>query len=1124
MKLTSVIMIVAFLQVSAKSYSQKINLNETNSPLNEVLQSISKQTGYGFFYESKDVQNKNVTIQVKGASLSEALGECLKQLPLEFRIVNNTVIIKEKSPPLKANPDVNKLTAPAAVASIQVTGSVYDNDNKPLPGVTIRLKGGPAVAVTDMDGKFKIQVPDKNAVLIFSSLSFVTKEMKVVIGSEMVVHLANDVSKLDEIVVVGYGSQKRKDVIGAVSSVNTKNLSKLTGGDVSNLLQGQAAGVNAAPASADPGARPLIRVRGLSTIGDNEPLYIIDGIPGDIAAINPIDIQSIDVLKDASAATIYGSRASNGVIIITTKRGREGKILVTLSSYYGSNSLAKKISVANSQQYDTIIKQAFDNDGTSPYPDYVASNTYVDANGRTQNYPNTDWQNAFFRTAPESKLDFGISGGTKDLRMNVSFGKYSQEGIAINTRYDKYNLQVNTDMTKDKFKFGESFTYSFGKRNILWSNSESTANGQNAGFPALYYPIIAVPQRAIYDPNNDGGYSSRIGTQMPDDYNPVGIQQLTTNYSTNSTMLANVFGEYQIITPLSFKLQYGVNVMDGYSYYHEPTFFMGNNANNPTATLSEARDQTFHNVLNAFFTYNQVFNKVHSLNAIAGYSQETNQYKSLTGSNSDLPSNILLSLGSGIGNQASGGSLLESALRSYFGRVNYSYNGKYLLGASVRRDGSSRFSNLNRYGTFYSGTAAWRISDEEFFKKNISLINDFKLRGSYGILGNQSIPDYLYLPPPVSTNDPNNGVNINYPFGPGLRQAIATGNIITTASSPNIQWEQSATANLGFDMSLLKDKISVIFDVFKTKTSKMLIRQPLPPSSGLLSNPLTNAGELENKGMDIATTYRSNNAGAVKFDITGNFTMNRNKVLKLGTANEYYLDGYLDYNNFPTTRTEVGHSIGEFYVYKTNGVIKTDQQLADARKLQPNAQKGDLMFVDVNKDGYLNDADRVYAGSGLPKFEYGLTSNIYYKNFDLNIFIQGTLGNKMYNGIKRLLYTNGPWNKSTDLLNAWTSQNSNSNIPRNSYTDPNGNFSVPSDIFLENGSYLRLKSVQLGYTPKLKGFNTIRLYVGANNVFTITKYTGFDPGVVNYSSFARGVDRGLYPLSRSIYAGLSLNF
>ncbi len=1121
MKLTAFLLFAACLQISAKGIAQKVTISLKNVPVQKVFKEISRQTGISIVYnENLFNEFSPVTIVVKNASVEQVLDDCLKGQPVTYTVENNSIVIKQKTSITTLFQSKNNFLPPSL---IDIKGRVANENGEPLSGTTVTVRGTSKATATDDNGLFELKEINENATLVFSNVGYENNAVPVLKRTTINVVLKATTKSIDEVVVVGYGTQRKKDVIGAVSSVNTKNIGKLTGGDVSNLLQGQAAGVNAASASADPGARPLIRVRGLSTIGNNEPLYIIDGIPGDIVAVNPSDIQSIDILKDASAATIYGSRASNGVIIITTKRGHEGKIQINLSTYYGANSLAKKVAVANREQYNTILKQAFDNDGSPNYPDYVANDTYIDADGKTQQYANTNWQNAFFRNAPENKTDFSISGGTKDMKMNVSFGKYSLDGIAINTSYDKYNLQVNTDFTKGKFKFGQSFTYSFGKRHLLWGTNESTANGQNAGFAPIYYPIIIVPHRPIYDQNNDGGYSARIGNQMLDDFNPVGIQELITNYSADNIMLANAYGEYQIIAPLSFRLQYGVGITDGSSYYHEPTYYMGNQANNPTATLSEARDKTIHDVLNAVFTYNKIFNTIHSLNAIAGYSEETNKYKSLSGSNSNLPSNVLLSLGGGIGDQSSGGSLLESSLRSYFARVNYAYSGTYLLGASIRRDGSSRFSTSKRYGTFYSGTAAWRISNEKFFKNNISFINDFKIRGSYGILGNQSIPDYLYLPPPVSINDPNSDVNINYPLGPGLRQAIATGNIITTASSPNIQWEQSATANIGFDLSMFKDKVLIVFDAFKTKTKDMLISLPLPPSAGLLSNPLANAGEMENKGIDISATYKKNSR-TVKFDITGNFTLNRNKIIKLGTASEYYLDGYLDYNNFPTTRTETGFGIGQFYLFKADGIIKTDKELDAAKILQPNASLGDIRFADVNGDVQLTDDDRTYFGSGLPKFEYGLTANIYYKNFDLNIFIQGTQGNKIYNGIKRLLYTNGLWNKSTDLLDGWSLSNPGSNIPRNTFSDPNGNFSRPSNLFLEDGSYLRLKSMQIGYNPQIKNFNAVRIYIGATNVFTITKYTGFDPGVVNYSSFARGVDRGLYPLSKSFYAGISLNF
>ncbi|MFT4024264.1 MAG: hypothetical protein QM664_10825 [Flavihumibacter sp.] len=403
------------------------------------------------------------------------------------------------------------------------------------------------------------------------------------------------------------------------------------------------------------------------------------------------------------------------------------------------------------------------------------------------------------------------------------------------------------------------------------------------------------------------------------------------------------------------------------------------------------------------------------------------------------------------------------------------------------------------------------MSEENFIKNNTDLISDLKLRASYGILGNQSIPDYQYLPPTILTGDPT----LNYPFGAGLRQAVAVGAIVVSTSSPEIRWEQSATFNAGLDLSILNERFLLVLDYFRTRTTDMLVKVPLPPSSGLLADPFLNGGEMQNQGIDAVLTYRKN-TGALRFDITANVSASRNKILKLGFADEAFTDGYMDYNNYPTTRTEVGGEIGRFYLYQTAGVIKTQKELDDVKTLQPNAQLGDIRYVDINGDGELNDADRTFMGSGLPRMEYGLTSNFNYRNFDLNIFFQGTLGNYMYNGAKRLMYQNTIFNKSTDLLNAWSAENPNSNIPRATVVDANGNMARPSDLFLEKASYLRLKSLQLGYRFKVKGFNTLRAYVGASNLFTITKYTGYDPGVVNYSSFARGVDRGLYPY-RAVY-------
>ena len=1094
----------------AKTPPARINIGFEKASLPTVFDQVSAKTGLKFSFNEKDLDGtKMITVEKKLRTLDELLRLVGQQSALEFKIDKDIILVK---------PATGSSYAAAASGVTEVTGTIRSLAGDLLAGASVRVRNSAIGTASDDRGYFLLKNIPSNSILEVSLVGHETETTPLNGRNQLVIQLQPSSQQMDQVVVIGYGTQRKRDVIGAVASVNTKNLEKLTGSNVATLLQGQVAGINAAPGSGDPGAPPVVLVRGLSTIGNNDPLYVIDGIPGDINALNPNDIQSIDVLKDASAATIYGSRASNGVVMVTTKRGRSGKMLINVNSYAGISKLAKKLPLANRQQYNTILKQVAINDGSDPL-DYTVSDTYTAPDGSVQSYPDTDWQDAFFRTAPENKTDVSVSGGTKDLRINVSFGRFAQEGIALKSNFERYNIQVNTDITKGKFKFGESFTYSKTQRRLLQGSNETRANGQNAGYPLIYEMINRVPHHKLFDPANDGGFGSRIGFQMTDAINPVGYQTLVTSKDEPAYFIGNIFGEYQLLEPLSFRLQYGFNSSEGFSYTHIPTYYMGDKAQNPNAQWYESRDRKFRDVLNAVFTFQKLFRDKHNLNLVGGYSQESEVYRSLSGSNNNLPSNDLGSLNGGIGDKSSGGVLLESTLRSWFGRLNYSFDGKYLLGASVRRDGSSRFSDANKYGTFYSVSGAWRLSEEGFLRDRLGPVSDLKLRASYGVLGNQGIPDYLYLPATVSSGNPA----VNYPFGAGLRQNIAVGAIITNASSPDIRWEQSATFNAGLDLSLLQERILVVVDYFRTRTTDMLVTIPLPPSAGLLSNPIRNGGEMQNQGIDLSMTYRNNNR-KLKYDITANLTASRNKILQLGYADEAFTDGYMDYNNFPTTRTEVGGQIGRFYLYETAGVIRNQKELDEVKTLQPNAQLGDLRFVDVNGDGELNDSDRRFMGSGLPKLEYGISANLSYQRFDLNIFFQGTQGNYMYNGAKRLMYQNTIFNKSTDLLDAWTPANPNSNIPRVTVVDANSNMGRPSDLFLEKASYLRLKSMQLGYRFNLKGIQTLRLYMGASNIFTITDYSGYDPGVVNYSSFARGVDRGLYPLSRNYFAGLNLEF
>ncbi|MNS43932.1 TonB dependent receptor [compost metagenome] len=1092
---------------NAPELQQKITIGFKDTEVVSAINQIKSKTSVKISFNSNDLTNAGkVTIVSKERTVEELLNYIVKQTNLEIKYDKDIVMLRPQTKASGNDPKDN----------INIKGKVVSDQGEELPGVNISVKNTGIGTSTNGNGEFTLNHVPSNATIIASFIGFETQEVAVNGRKELVIKLKTEAKGLEEVVVVGYGTQRKRDVVGAVSSVNVKNMEKLTGGDVGTMLQGQAAGVMVAPGSGDPGAAPIIRVRGLSTIGNNDPLYVIDGIPGDINSVNPNDIQSIDVLKDASAATIYGSRASNGVIQVTTKRGTDGKIKVNVNSYYGVNQLSKRLPITNQSQYNQIMLQTQKNDGEAPL-DYTASNTYVDGNGQTQAYPNTDWQDEFFQAAPESKIDLSLSGGSKDLKMNVSLGRYDQKGIVINTNFQKYNVQVNTDITKGKFKFGESMTFLSSDRRMLEGSNESTANQQNAGYPLIYEMINRVPQFPVYNSENDGGFGGRIGTEMIDATNPVGIQTLVDNSEQRTSLIGNIYGEYQILQPLSFRLQYGINLDDSYAYSHIPTYYMGAKVQNPNAQLYEGRSKYNRSILNAVLTFNKTFNNVHALNALAGYSQESDRLRSLSGSNNDLPSNDLWALNSGLGDKSSGGTLVESSLISWFARANYAYNDKYLLAATVRVDGSSRFAPSYKYGTFYSFSGAWRVSSEKFFQS--SVINDLKIRAGYGTLGNQSIPNYQYLPPVINAGNDA----VNYPLGTGIRQKIFTGGIVTSASAPDIKWEESATFNAGVDLSVLNEKLTFVVDVFKTRTSDMLVTVPLPLSGGLLFNPYKNAAEMENKGIDMALSYRGT-AGKLKFDVTGNFTLNRNKVTKLGFAGESFTDGYMDFNNFPTTRTEVGGEIGRFYLYKTAGVIKTQQDLDAVKAYQPNAQLGDVKFVDTNGDGELNDNDRIFMGSGLPKFEYGLTTNLSLGRFDMSMLFQGAQGNKIYNGAKRLMYQNTIHNKSTDLLDAWTPENPNSDIPRTTVQDPNGNNSLPSDRFLENGSYFRLKSIQIGYKVKLPQLNSLRVYAGATNVFTITKYTGYDPGIVNYSTFARGVDRGLYPLSRSFFAGLSFDF
>ncbi|MTI89001.1 MAG: TonB-dependent receptor [Balneolaceae bacterium] len=994
-----------------------------------------------------------------------------------------------------------------AQSSINVSGVVTSSDDgSVLPGVNIQIKGTFKGTSTDSEGRYSITVKE-NDVLVFSFISFKKKEVPVQGQTNIDVTLELNMLSIEDVVVVGYGTQKKSDLTGSVASVDIEAMEKLSGENTAELLQGQVSGVTVTEGSGQPGAGPVVTIRGLGTIGNNNPLYIIDGMPGDIDKVDPNNIESIDVLKDAASAAIYGSRASNGVVIVKTKRGnaQQGST-IKFDAYSGVQSLSKRIDLANREQYNSISKQMYENAGLDPL-DYTTGGNYSD----------TDWQEAFFQPGFEQKYNISIAGGSDELTYSVSGGFYDQEGIAINTSHSKVNFRVNTDYTRGRLKLGESFSY------VRTNTNNLTRPDNGGGYGIIYQVMDNLPHTSIYNSENEGGYGGPAHPDMPKSSNPVASQMLTTNEGQTDFIQANVYGEYEVIDNLVYELRFGTNINNGYLDYFVPTYYVSSIYKNEISYLAQNRSRNVETSLYTLLRYTGNYQK-HSYNLMAGYSQERGEYRSSNAAIDDLPSNDIHALSAGGGSASVSGWVYENTMRSQFGRITYSYDDRYLFTGNIRRDGSSRFAKKNRYGVFPSASLGWRITNEDFFPDN-SVITDLKARLSWGKLGNQSIGDYQFIPTVSSGSN-----YINYVFGSD--QNIYNGGIVTNFAASDIKWETTTSRNIGLDLALLEDQVQFTADYYFNTTTDMLVNIPIPATSGSAAGPLTNGGEMETEGVEFAIKY-SKGEGDWTYNLRANVSTSRNTITQLGFKDEAFTGGFIEYDTHPTTRTVVGSEVARFYLYETDGLFQTEEEVAshssNSNLLQPNAAPGDIRFKDTNGDGILDEDDKVYMGSAAPDFEYGITFNSNYKNFDFSLFLQGMYGNKMYNGTKFLTHrTDRNTNFSTELLNAWTPGNMDTDIPRNISGDPNNN-ARPSDRFLEDASYLRVKNLQVGYKLPGKflneyGIKKLRVYMSFQNLLTLTKYSGFDPSLSNFSLFRRGVDSGLYPLARTAMIGIQTSF
>jgi TonB-dependent starch-binding outer membrane protein SusC len=1144
---------------NAKVFQQRTT-NDQYKPLVEVLNEIKDHYQVSFLYEPVTLEDKKVKVPVNYKSKVEStLSKLLEPAGLMYKRINEKTysILSQETPTASITQELSKevnmvMLEPEAAAEtaiveryqrpveISVSGTITDESDSPLPGVNVLVKGTSIGTTSDASGKFTITVPDENSVLVISFIGYATQEITVGTQTSINVKLNPDITQLGEVVVVGYGTQKKTSVTGAISSVSSKDLSAQPVVNVGQALQGRVAGVTVVNNGA-PGAAPIVRIRGVGTVNNANPLYVIDGFPtGDLNSINPKDIESLEVLKDASAAAIYGSRAANGVILITTKKGTNKKLSVNLESYYGVEQAWRKLDLLNTEQYIDYATELLTNadiytqETTNPsivigssVPERIKSGgldqPINSQTSQTFRQTNTDWQDEMFRVAPIQQHKAELMGGTDKSRMFASVGYFDQEGIMEGTGYRRGDARFNSDHNiSKKITFGQNFYVAYDERKV-----EQNAGGRTQ----LQHIIRSSPYFPVYNPDNYGGFFGAQGVDGSDPENPVRVAALDKQNQQRLKFLGNAYVDVKILEFLSYRFQGGVDYVDYRQRTHLPAYNSGPGGYSvrANANLNQNQQNFVSTILTNQLTFNKSFDK-HNVNATVVAEQQTFTFTQTTGQGNNTQSNDIQEPVA-LANQTYSGNRDESALISYVARVNYDYNDKYFIGASIRRDGSSRFSPDNRWGTFPAVSAGWRLSEESFFQ-GTEFISELKLRGSYGLAGN-------FLTPGVYDYQSTISGNQIYEFNLGS-SASSAGYTIRALANPDIKWETSRMTNIGVDVGFLSDKFTLTAEYFNTRTTDMILPRPIPLSYGYDTPPTANVGEVENKGFELQLGY-TKSEGDFNFNISGNISAVRNKVINLGSEGTTIQSG--DWYGDNLTLTKVGEPIGYFNGFVTDGLF----QAGEPHPLQPAARAGDIKFKDVNGDGQLNADDKQNIGHFLPDFSYGINFSGTWKGFDATLFLQGVSGNEIYSVVKyELEGMSRLFNSGTAVLNRWTPENTNTNVPRAVSGDPNRNGRA-SDRFIEDGSYFRIKNLTIGYSVPSSIFSSLtnstltklRIYMTTQNLLTLTKYkSGYDPEIGNRNDISvsnnpkapltttltQGIDYGQFPQSRSIVFGLQIGF
>ncbi len=1007
---------------------------------------------------------------------------------------------------------------------IEITGKVIDRNGDPLPGASVVIKENVLVGVeTDFDGNYSIEVPDAQSVLIFSFLGFLSQEIAVNDQSIVNATMLDDSESLDEVVVIGYGTQKKSDVTGAIGQVKGDELTQIVTTSPTDALQGRVSGVNVTSSTGSPGSAADVMIRGIASFGNNQPLYIVDGVQADPYFIDANNIASIEILKDAASGAIYGTRAANGVILITTKKGKTGKPRVEIETSLSLNSSRNEMDLLDAEGYVNVHRQMYENAGAS-LPGYV------------QNPPNvnTDWIDETHRDGQLNLLNVRVSGATDHVNYSVG-GNYADEtGVLIGSEFTKKGIYSNLGITKGKLTINTNLMY-----------SETYRENYKFSLRETYFISPLIP---VLDETKPSGYGYRDG-DIPDHRNSVGEDHFLEEYTKLKYFLGNVSIGYEIIDNLVVNANLAYSTLANYSFnFHQPFQVRDVQEQGREYAFISEYDNEFKRI-NQEYTLKYKFETGKNVfDLLAGYQRISEPYREnyvqaegykIERSVDDDENLVEEKVSANIldpnfktldafsdGTYSGSGTNAEYSLVSYFGRINYAFDNKYLVQASIRRDGSSKFGKNNKYGIFPSFALGWKITEEGFMQDQ-DIFNFLKLRMSWGQAGNDSALGYYDYVALISQGKSQD--NGGYVFG--NPQTSFQGSIARDLQNDDLQWETNTSANFGLDFTSLKNKLKGTINYYNTTTEDLLITKVVSPSAGV-NSPVVNVGEFRNQGFEFELGY-TNNDNEFHYGAFATFTTIDSEVTELSNDDQVlYGVGLLFGSDHFVNQTKVGYEPGAYFLPVADGIFQSQAEI-DAHSLngdliQPSASPGDIRFIDQNGDGVINADDETYQGTAIPKYEYSLNLNADYKNFDFNVFFYGVGGNKIYNGNDfRMLSMDTGRNYKEETLNAWTPSNTNTSIPRAVLGDPNRN-NRASTRFLEDGSYLRIKTIQLGYSINQNflekaHMDKFRIYVSGQNLFTFTDYSGLDPEVGG-NILSRGIDRNLYPQYKSIIFGVQLQF